>query len=289
MSDSIQRLLLLRQFPGFGDAELTELAALAENVNVSDLRPGTVVAPAGRVPALHLVLDGRIDYDGRIYGPRKLFGGLEVIAGRSIPSPAIATTRTRALQLAARDFENILEDNFSLLSSVRRTLARSLIATAPRVYMRPRLPYTVRSETLGLVDRLVLLRHQITFATGRIQALAALAQSTREVRWNPGELITRAGDIASSSYVIVDGTAHVRSIDRALGPNDAIGVVESLAESTYIATTEAVTPVRALECPSIALFDVIEDHTDLGLALVSRLASELLDSEALERPMAQAN
>ncbi|CAN5902489.1 hypothetical protein BH11MYX3_BH11MYX3_15780 [soil metagenome] len=37
------------------------------------------------------------------------------------------------------------------------------------------------------------------------------------------------------------------------------------------------TPVRALECPNTVLFDVIEDHTELALAIISNLAGEILD------------
>jgi CRP-like cAMP-binding protein len=278
MRDSIHRLLTLRQYPGFADAELEELAVIAENVVDTAFPAGSIAAPSGRVPSLLLVVEGRIETATATYGPREVFGALEVIAGRALTSPAIAVVPTRVLQLGPADFANLLEDNFGLLTNVRRTLARQLLAVNPRAHVRSRLPYKVRSETLGLVDRLVLLRHQITFATGRIQALASLAQSTREVRFRPGDSITRAGAPATASYVIVEG--NVRTTDgRTLGPNDAIGVLESLADAAYTVTTDALSPVRVLECPSISLFDVIEDHTDLALALISRLASELLDSE----------
>jgi CRP-like cAMP-binding protein len=289
MRDSIKRLLTLRQFPGMANLELAELAVIAENVTEVDYPEGAVVAPAGRTPALHLIVEGRIDVGAKSYGPRQVFGGLFVIAGRQLATTAIAAVATRVLQLSAIDFAEILEDNFGLLTNVRRGLARQLLA-GPRAYVRPRLPYTVRPESLGLVDRLILLRHQITFATGRIGALASLAQATREVRFNPGDLLTRAGELATSSIVVIDGRVRTRETDpRVLGPNDALGVVESLAETAYTMSAEAVTPVRALECPSIALFDVIEDHTDLALALIARLASEILDADPVETPLAKAN
>lgn len=278
MRDSIHRLLVLRQFPGFADAELEELAVIAENVVETRYAAHEVAATPGRVPALQLVVEGRLETADRGFGPRQVFGALEVIAGRPIASPAVAVVPTRVLQLAPAEFANVIEDNFGLLSNVRRTLARRLLASGARAYVRPRLPYTVRAQTLGLVDRLVLLRHQITFATGRIQALASLAQATHEVHFQPGAPITRAGTLATAAYVLVEGRART-SDGRTLGPNDAVGVIESLAERSYTITTEAETPVRVLACPNSALFDVIEDHTDLALALIGRLASELLDLE----------
>lgn len=276
LKHSIHRLLTLRQFPGFADAELEELAVIGDNVTERTLHDYEVAAPAGRVPPLQLVVEGRIEYGGEVYGPRQVFGALEVIAGRALADVAIATQRTRVLQLAPADFANVLEDNFGLLTNVRRSLARRLLASGARAYNRPRLPYVVRPDSLGLVDRLVLLRHQITFATGRIQALASLAQATREVYFQPGEKLTRAGALATSSFIIIDGAARSDG-GRTLGPNDAVGVIAALAESAYTTTVEATTVVRALAVPSISLFDVIEDHTDLALSLVARLASELLD------------
>ena len=43
---------------------------------------------------------------------------------------------------------------------------------------------------------------------------------------------------------------------------------------------EVVSPVRALEISSSIIFDVIEDHTELGLAIIEALAGGLLDAAA---------
>jgi CRP-like cAMP-binding protein len=279
MRDSIQRLLTLRQFPGLGDAELAELAMIAENVVEVEFPIGAVVAPPSRVPDLHLVVEGRIEAGPAAWGPRQVYGALEVMAGRVVATPAIAVRATRALQLPAADFAEVLEDNFGLLSNVRRSLARQLLAAGHRASARARLPYIFRPGALGLVDRLILLRHQITFATGWIQALAALTQSTREVHWPAGAIVSRAGDPVASALVIIDGTVRCGPGPdaRLLGPGEALGALEVLAEVPYQATAEAITCVRSLECPSIALFDMMEDHTELALSMITRLASVLLD------------
>ena len=131
MRDSIHRLLTLRQYPGFADAELEELAVIAENVVDMTLPAGSIAAPSGRVPSLLLVVEGRIETATATYGPREVFGSLEVIAGRALKSPAVAVLPTRVLQLGPADFANLLEDNFGLLTNVRRTLARELLAEIP--------------------------------------------------------------------------------------------------------------------------------------------------------------
>jgi hypothetical protein len=54
---TIQRMLTLRQVPGFGDADLSELATIAENlVERTFVAGATVASPATRVPAIHLIL-----------------------------------------------------------------------------------------------------------------------------------------------------------------------------------------------------------------------------------------
>jgi hypothetical protein len=44
------------------------------------------------------------------------------------------------------------------------------------------------------------------------------------------------------------------------------------------------TPIRALRFPNAALFDVLEDHTDLALAMVESLAGALVDRGRMDRP-----
>lgn len=69
-----------------------------------------------------------------------------------------------------------------------------------------------------------------------------------------------------------------------------LGALEVLAEVPYEVVAEAITEVRALECPSIALFDVMEDHAELALSMLARLASELLAANSVEQePRAPVN
>lgn len=280
----VQRLMALRQYPGFADADLAELAVLAENVIEEDFVAGAVVTRPGRVPSLHLVIEGGIAMGAISWGPRDLVGALEAIADRQTSEPMIATADTRTLQLSAADFADILEDNFGLLSNVRRALARMVLASRRRRNATPsRRPQLATANTgaLGLVDRLLVLRHQLPFTSGRIHALAALAEATREISWHAGAVIAHADDPASGSYLILEGAVRVRGAERVVGPGDAIGALEMLGEVPHRETAEALTPVRALECPAAAVLDLIEDHTDLALAMVASLAGELLDQPAV--------
>jgi CRP-like cAMP-binding protein len=283
----LRRMLALRQFPLFGGAELAELANVADNVIEAEYAAGAVIAGAGaRVPAMHLVLDGRIEARGaaaRAWGPREVYGELEVLAERRPAAAAIAATATRTLQLTSTDVGELLEDNFGLLLAALRDLAARLV---PARGARPLRALEVpRVESLGLVERLIVLRQQVPFAHGHLQALAMLAHASEELSFPAGAVLARAGDPAAGSLVVLDGQLAARGPDgsaRVLGPGDVVGNLETLAGLRHERTLEAVTPVRALRSGETAIFDALEDHTDFGLAIIARLAGALLDLPAVE-------
>ena len=78
----------------------------------------------------------------------------------------------------------------------------------------------------------------------------------------------------ASRAALASGTA------RELGPGDAIGHLEVLGNLPHRETVEVIAPVRALKIDAPSLFDVIEDHTDFGRAILAVLADALLDAPA---------
>jgi CRP-like cAMP-binding protein len=280
---ALRRILALRQFPVLCDAELGELALFAENVAEVTLSAGTVVATAGsRLTALHLVLDGEITAVGaqnRAWRPRQVFGALEVLADRGVSAHAVTTMETTTLQLLAPDVTEILEDSFGVMRAALRGLAaqaRMRPARGRRVT-----PPVVRS--LGLVERLLVLRQQTAFSGAPLESLVALAHASEEVALSAGTVMTQAGDAGTSSYIIIKGASRARHASGAthvLGPGDVIGHMEILGHRPYDETIEAIAPLRALKIEAADLFDVIEDHTDFGRAILAALAGQLLDAPA---------
>lgn len=278
----VQRLLTLRQFPGLEDASLDELAIIALNVTEQQYDAGATIVTPGRSAPLHLVIEGKLaSPSGQTWGPHELVGALEAIARRRTREPITAETPARTLRLAAADFREILDDNFGLLSGVRRSLARALLADPsppPPPPTRVSIEDAIDTQ-LGMVDRLIILRRYMPFGKGRIEALAALAQASEEVRLPARTLVGKQGEPASSVLVLLEGTVHAArdGVSFVLGPGHAPGAIESLAEVPYSSTMSTLTPIRALRFPNAALFDVLEDHTDLALAMVESLAGALVD------------
>lgn len=278
----LRRMLALRQFPMLADAELGELAMLAENLIEATFAPGQIVAPAGvRPSALHLVVSGELasPSEGRTWGPRHAFGTLEVLARRALTGPVIATRPTQTLQLLSSEITEVLDENFGVLRAAVQGLSARMIALV-------RLPQISVPEVtpLGLVDRLIVLRQQAPFAHARLDALAMLAHASEELSFPAGAVVARRGELATATLVVVEGALHARRNDSdaaTLGPGQAIAPFETLAELPHPATLEATTAVRALASTATAIYDTIEDHTDLGLAMIRAFATTLLDAREI--------
>jgi CRP-like cAMP-binding protein len=277
----LRRMLTLRQLPMLAKIDLDELATVAENLVEVRFPAGTPIGTAGsRLPAIQIVVDGKIEivHGAEILGPRQIYGALEVLAGRPATRSAIAVTATRTLQMSAFELGEVLEDNFGVLLATLRALAGRLLREPPGP---PRVSGAiVPVDGLGLVERLVVFRQQVPFAAARLQALATLAQTAEELVWDAGDIVARAGEPATRALVIIEGSLRLRDTHgatRMLGAGDPIGYLENLAGVDHGGTIEATTPVRALGNTGTQLLDVLEDHTDLGLAMISTFAGTLLD------------
>jgi CRP-like cAMP-binding protein len=281
-SDTIllQRLIALRHIPAFATVELDELATLADNAVEVRFEPGQELVAAGAtVPDLHVVLEGRIEMAGRssrAWDRYEVFGTLEVLANRPIAKPAIARVATRTLRLSGVAFADLLEDNFGILVGVLRVLARAV--TKPE-RLRPRTAIVATAQPLGLVDRLILFRQHPLFARGELQALSMLAHLSAERTWPTNAEVVTASDVASDVMFIVSGMLHGPRDER-YGAGDALGLIETLGSLGHPSAITAATPVRALISRGASVFDVLEDHSSLGLAMLTALASSLLAEDS---------
>lgn len=271
---ALRRILLLRHFPLLETAELGDLALVAENlVDTSFLAGATITRSGARPSAVHLIISGKVVRPGRDpLGPGSVLGALEVFAKRDVATPAVAAAETRTLQLNASDIYELLEDNFGLMRATVRDLAARLVPHVPLALGSPLA--VIPGPTLGLVDRMMLLRGQAPFAGVRLEALAALAHGSEEIRWHAGTVVARPGEHANGAYIVATG--EVRVGDDRVGPGHAIGALETLGEVRHPRPVVAMTEVRALACSASAIFDVIEDHADFGIAMIATFAEALL-------------
>ena len=267
-------MLALRQFAVLANVDLSELAMVAENVHETTLLAGNrIVAAGAHVPALHLIMEGRIESGDQVYGTREVYGLLEVLARRPSTAPAIAVVDTRVFRIPAGDAREIFEDNIGVLRAVLAELSTRLLAHGPRLGFGP--PMAAAGERMTLVERMIALRQHSPLAGGRLQALTAVAQRMEEQSWQAGEVIVEAGVLPERIILVLAGALKIG--DSIVGPGDSVGTLEAFAGVPYTAAIHVATTTTALVCPVAGLLDVIEDYTDLGLAISSTLAGRLLD------------
>jgi CRP-like cAMP-binding protein len=190
------------------------------------------------------------------------------------PPRAIATSKTRTLTLGADELGEVLEDNFGLLRALLRDLAGRLVDAG--AYRAPVSRSRPPQAQLTLVERLIVLRQHLPFDDGRLQAIAAVAHAAEELTWPGGLQIARAGEAAESAIIVLDGALQAGT--RILSPGDAIGGLEMLARLRHPTDIVTLEPTRALRCSAATILDVLEDHTELGVAMLSTFARQLLDS-----------
>lgn len=270
---SLRRVLSLRQFAPLAGVELGELATLAENLVETTLLLGNrIVAAGARMPALLLIIDGKIESGGNSFGPREIFGLLEVLAREPSDAPAIATVDTRVFRISAGDTREVLEDNFGLMRAVLGDLAGRMLESGCEFgFGAPAAPF---GDRMTLVERLIALRQHSPFAGGRLQALTAIAQIVEQRRWQPGERVVEAAAVAETVVFVVDGA--LRAGSKLIEPGGAVGALEAFAGVPHAVAVDAETATSALVCPVSALHDVLEDHADLGLAMMGTLSKRLL-------------
>ena len=263
----MRRMLALRQFPMFAHAELGELVVVAENVVERTFAANEQVLPE-HPQTLQLVVDGALATGPQRAYARDVVGALEVIANRAACAPTVALEPSRTLELDGSDYFEVLEDNFGLLLGTLRDLA----ARVKLVGARSELPY-VDATRLGLVERMIVLRQQFPFEQARLEPLAILAHAATEARF-PATSTIHAAATPVDALVVLEGTARIG--DRILAPGDAHGFIEALAGTHHTDRVDAITSVRLLQTRAATLLDVLEDHTDLALAVARALARAVL-------------
>ena len=262
-----RRLWELRQFPVFAAVSIGDLALLADNIAEVTYKPGSSVASAGAVPAVELVVAGELAASDRVWGPREVFGLGEVLGRRVLSAEVRATRTTRTLQLAAADVADVLEEGFGLQRAVLRELAGRV--RAPVVRDEPL--QDVPPQPLGLVERLFALRRVAPLRAAHVDAVAALAHVAYEVVSPPGTVLVSAGDRATRAHILLEG--RLRVADALAAAGTVIGGIEVLGDLEHRETVTTATRVRTLALDAQAMFDVFEDHADLGRAVLSWLAA----------------
>ncbi|MFN8546004.1 MAG: cyclic nucleotide-binding domain-containing protein [Candidatus Binatia bacterium] len=161
-------------------------------------------------------------------------------------------------------------------------------ATLARVGWPPELalPATAGDDGAVMLSRVEIVLHLRgldIFAGLSTRQLSDLAGALREQRHPPGTTIVREGEFDDCMYLIVAGEVEVSAEGRRLaklGPREFFGEMSVFDGETRAATVTAITRVRLLRLERHDLFQVMDEHPGIAIAIcqtLSRRVRELID------------
>jgi CRP/FNR family cyclic AMP-dependent transcriptional regulator len=115
--------------------------------------------------------------------------------------------------------------------------------------------------------------------------LRALANSFKEVEFQPGDDIVGEDKGGVGFFIIADGeaTVTVRGEERArLGPGDHFGEIALIDEGARTATVTAATPLRAHGLTSWAFRPLVEHNPTIAWKLLQVMAKRLRETQQLQ-------
>jgi CRP-like cAMP-binding protein len=287
-----ERLLYLRTIEAFSELPARDLAALAEQTHERTFAPGDALVREGRRGrALYMIVGGSVrlvrggEDVGRA-GPQAGVAALGLLAQSPSPFTAVAESETLALELQREPLMELLSDNFPMLQTVLRLLARGLLHSRQQLGVHAGYdehPAPVRpppARPLDLVERMLFLQDAFPFARQQVSALLEFARHAEEVRVGEGTPLWTQGDSADCTYVVYSGTVRGDADQgrhrfyRSQGA--PVGALDSLAAEPrwYMAT--AATRLVALRITTEHLLDVLEDRFEISHAFLRMIARELL-------------
>jgi CRP-like cAMP-binding protein len=302
----LERLLYLKRTPLLAGLPASELLALADAANERFFPKGSVLFREGdKASTMHFIVEGALAHDRQghrvgVVGPGGGLGGLPLLARATMGSRAIAERDTLTLEIDADAIAELLEDRFSIVQYLLRELSRQTLELLRRHKLDPNqffpeppagLP---EHGGLDLVDRLLLLRRMPVFERSSITALAELARTMANVRFEAGTLLWQEGEPSQGILMVTSGRVQARGsgeVGFEAGPGFPLGGLEALAQTPRWYSARALSPVVALQGQTDVLVDLFEDNFEMAmdyLALVSSTTLRILAWRAEQEPGSDA-
>lgn len=253
--------------------------------------------PAGHVlfragePAdvFFFVVEGEVRIEGNdlpplMLGERSVAGIIDVLADRARTRDCVVTKDAHLLELPAEEWLNVLEDDAEFARGALRNAARGAHAALLTLVPDGGFPDVALHEaapdlpTLHLVERMLALRSTPLVQRASAQALEELAEIAKEVRLEPGQALFERGDGVGRFCFVAQGTIALERdeprITARFGPGTLVGGVAAVTLETEPYSARAVTRSVVLDVDHDDLFDVVEEHFDLGRSLIVMVALE---------------
>lgn len=154
--------------------------------------------------------------------------------------------------------------------------------TAQGIATRMELEMNDSLETMGVADRMLLLRSVSIFEELMFDDLEQLATVAAERRFEDGDEIFHQGDEGPEMFVIAEGEVEVRSADGEvlfrLARGEELGELTALSGRPRPASAYAVGDVTALSLDATSLSNLILDRPEVARQMLANIAVRLADA-----------
>jgi len=141
------------------------------------------------------------------------------------------------------------------------------------------------------------LREVPLFSEMDEQEVAGIRAIMREMKFKPGQVIIREGEIGDLFYVITEGHAEILIHDadgaelllHEVGPGDFFGELSMLTNEPRAARVRAVDQVSTLALERDDFFEFLRTHTHAAIDVMVELGGRLHENDAILRRMVSRN
>jgi CRP-like cAMP-binding protein len=269
-------------------------------VEEGHVQAGQVLWSAGHtVETLYFMQDGRAQATRRGAPPwtfqgRWFLGAFEGHLDRPASRSLIALSDFYALKFRRAAWRDLLEDSFEVTRRAVTAAATAVARLDERMPMveRPAPPRAILRAIDGpltMVERIAFFTEVgMTLRVG-VQALADLANVSKDVSVKPGVSVFDSGGANDQFFLVVDGEIEATRKDpdvrRRYAPGEVVTGAAALSERRAHWAARAVGSARLVAVPIEAWFDLIEEHFELANSTLDAFAKDrerILDYLAAE-------
>ena len=140
--------------------------------------------------------------------------------------------------------------------------------------------------TLTAIEKVIFLKSVDILEHATVEELGGVAAVTKEVHFQPGETIYRAGEPVDAIYFLLRGRVAIERDGqkmREVGEKQALGTVAALDRNPAIHTVKAVDPVHALKLNAQDFDDILSVDFELVRAVFRTLCRLIRESQSMPR------
>jgi CRP-like cAMP-binding protein len=295
-----ERELFVRSFARGGMNSPVVVQMLSESMSEAYYPAGSMLYQRGALPRfIYYVVTGRVSLQAEGMAPLEFgrmssVGGLDALQDIPYSRTAVALEDTRALLLPAAKYSEVLEDHFEFARQMVSFFLAGVETLATKLPLSelyqgsgavvPAAPPSARR--LGLLDRLLVVRHAPLIGALRSQVLVALAERLEERALPTGEpLYPPDSPRRDSLWIVAAGSVRATRLrhdgardSHEFHAGDVVLLYAAFGDLEPAYEVEVTRDARLLGLRKLDFLDLLEDHGDaarVALAHGARQRSRL--------------